>query len=397
MKLEHGRHLAYCTNIHKGETWDEVFQALKDHTMAVRDGVDRGGRFAIGLRLSAAAARELADRKRLVEFQRWLDAENCYVFTINGFPYGQFHGTRVKEKVYAPDWTSDDRVLYTNQLFDLLSEILPAGGGMEGSVSTVPCSFKEFIHRPEQVDAMRRNLWRCVEHISELSEKTGKLLHLGLEPEPLCYLETTAETVEFFRCLKSDRSGDDRLSRHLGVNYDACHLAVEYEDAREGLAQLMSEGILISKLHLSSALKATPTQQIRSALGAFVDPVYLHQVVERRVGVPLRRIRDLDVALREAGSGPFALSEEKALSTEWRIHFHVPLHCAPSTLWGTTSNYLQDVFGILQENPGICKHLEMETYTWEVMPTEMKHRDVVTQLVEEYEWTLSELKRRGMA
>ncbi len=397
MKLDHDRHLAYCTNIHRGETWDEIFQALNRYTLAVLDGVGRAGPFAIGLRLSAVAARELADRERLLKFQRWLEAEDCYVFTINGFPYGQFHGTRVKEQVYMPDWTSNDRVEYTNLLFDLLAEIMPAGEGMEGSVSTVPCSFKEFIQGPAQVAAMRRNLWRCVEHISELSGKIGKPLHLGLEPEPLCFLETTAEAVEFFGCLRDDRPGDDRLSRHLGVNYDACHLAVEYEDAQEGLEQLLSEQILISKLHLSSALKATPTVNVRSALKAFVDPVYFHQVVERRGDLPLRRIRDLDVALAEADSGTLALSEETALSTEWRIHFHVPLHCAPSGLWGTTSDHLQGVFGFLQKHPAVCKHLEMETYTWEVMPSEMKQRDVVTQLVGEYGWTLDELKRRGMA
>lgn len=396
MKLEHGRHLAYCTNIHRGETWDETFRALNIHTLAVRDGVGRAGPFAIGLRLSAVAARELADRERLLEFQRWLEAEDCYVFTINGFPYGQFHGTRVKEQVYMPDWTSEDRVDYTNLLFDVLAEIVPRGGGMEGSVSTVPCSYKEFINGADQVAAMRRNLWRCVEHISELSERTGKPLHLGLEPEPLCFLETTAEAVEFFGCLRDDRPADDRLSRRLGVNYDACHLAVEYEDAQEGLEQLLREQILISKLHLSSALKATPTLRVRSALKTFVDPVYFHQVVERRGDAPLRRIRDLDVALSEADSGALALSEETALSTEWRIHFHVPLHCAPSGLWGTTADHLQDVLDVLRRNPQICKHLEMETYTWEVMPSEMKHRDVVTQLVGEYAWTLGELKRRGM-
>jgi len=158
----------------------------------------------------------------LQNFRRWLDRENCYVFTINGFPYGKFHGTRVKEHVYTPDWTTTERVAYTNLLFNLLAEIVPFG--IEGSVSTVPGSFKEFITSGEQVQAMRDNVWRCVEHIARVSERCGKKLHLGLEPEPLCFLETSAETATFFEELRDEHPGDSRLREHLGVNYDTCHL-----------------------------------------------------------------------------------------------------------------------------------------------------------------------------
>ena len=140
MKLSHGLHLAYCTNIHRGESWAQTFQSLKDYTLAVRDRVATGQPYAIGLRLGADAARELADPAALLAFQKWLDREHCYVFTINGFPYGQFHGTRVKEQVYAPDWTTTERLDYTNRLFDLLAQLVPAG--VDGSVSTVPVSFK---------------------------------------------------------------------------------------------------------------------------------------------------------------------------------------------------------------------------------------------------------------
>ena len=157
---------------------------------------------AVGLRLGADAARELSEPATLAGFRRWLDAEQCYVFTINGFPYGRFHGTRVKEQVYAPDWTTHERVAYTNLLFDLLGEIVP--DGVEGSVSTVPVSFKEFIQSPQQVRAARENLWKCVEHIERVGRRTGKTLHLGLEPEPLCYLETTAEAVEFIEQMRAD-------------------------------------------------------------------------------------------------------------------------------------------------------------------------------------------------
>jgi hypothetical protein len=152
MQLNHGLHLAYCTNIHRGESWAQTFDTLQQYTLAVRDRVSKGKPYAIGLRLGADAARELSDAATLTEFRRWLDRENCYVFTINGFPYGKFHGTRVKEQVYQPDWTTNERVDYTNLLFDLLAQIVPEG--VEGSVSTVPGSFKEFITSQAQVDAL---------------------------------------------------------------------------------------------------------------------------------------------------------------------------------------------------------------------------------------------------
>lgn len=375
MKLSHGLHLAYCTNIHRGQTWAETWDGLKRYTLAVRDRVIRNSEYAIGLRLSDQASRELSDPQQLLAFQKWLERERCYIFTINGFPYGQFHGTRVKEQVYAPDWTTPERLTYTCRLFDLLSQIVPPG--MEGSVSTVPCSYKEFIRSPEQEGAMRQNLWRCIEHIA------GKNLHLGLEPEPLCYLETSQETVDFLERMRADRPGDDRLDRHLGVNYDTCHLAVEFEEPEDVLTRFREHNIRISKIHLSSALKVHSDAATRHALRSFADDIYFHQVIERTPNGALKRYQDLDVAL--AGNS----------EAEWRIHFHVPLHNPATKLFGNTTDHLLGVLNALQRNPTLCTHLEMETYTWEVMPAEMKNRDVVDQLVGEYDWTLKRLAERG--
>lgn len=388
MQLKHNIHLAYCTNIHRGQDWPETFQTLKQYTLAVRDRVASGKPFAIGLRLSNQAALQLSDRPALTAFQRWLEEENCYVFTINGFPYGTFHGGRVKELAYVPDWTTADRVAYTNRLFDLLAELTPPGVG--GSVSTVPGSFKPLIKTQDQVKSMRANLWRTVEHIAALGQKSGKLLHLGLEPEPLCYLETSAETVEFMQQMQQDRPGDDRLKRFLGVNYDCCHLAVEYEKPEAALERLTSNGIRISKLHFSSAMKVVPTAETKAALQAFVDPVYYHQVVAQNHNGILTRYLDLDEALKPATAG----TEREV---EWRIHFHVPLHCNSSPVFDTTADHLLGVMDILQKNPALCSHIEMETYTWEVLPPELKNRSVVDQLAGEYEWTLKHMAARGLA
>jgi sugar phosphate isomerase/epimerase len=384
MRLAKGHHLAYCGNIHRGETWGETLAALETHTLAVRDRVSGGRPYGIGLRLSAQAARELSEAGVLTEFRRWLERHNCYVFTINGFPFGRFHGQRVKEQVYAPDWTTNERVDYTNMLFDLLAQLVPAGG--EGSVSTVPGSFKEFIRTDEQERQIRGQVFRCVEHISRLREKTGRNLHLGLEPEPLCLLETTDETVVFFERLREEHPKDERLGECLGVNYDACHLAVEYEDPGEALGKLRGNGIKISKLHLSSALQTRPTAEARRALEGFADEVYLHQVIARGAEGGLVRYRDLDAAL-----------EASAPAEEWRVHFHVPLHWAPGRLFESTAGHLRGVLDVLAAEPGLCAHLEMETYTWEVMPPELKSRSVVEQLAGEYEWCLGELRARGLA
>ncbi len=390
MKLHHGMHLAYCTNVHRGESWAETFRALETYALAVRAQVCPQKPFAIGLRLSERAAVDLSEGDALLQFQRWLEKHGCYVFTINGFPYGNFHGARVKEKVYQPDWTSPERVAYTNLLFDLLAQLLPAG--IEGSVSTLPGTFKEFHPTAAALRTIRQNLWRTVEHIAHVSKQTGKDLHLGLEPEPLCLLENSAETIHFFDHLRAEHPRDPRLDAHLGVNYDTCHFAVEFEEPHHALPSLIHHGIKISKIHLSSALKVAPTPEAREELKKFADDVYLHQVVERDATGARKIYRDLPDALAAAAS-----SQLPAPDTEWRIHFHVPLHAPAAPPFANTNDHLLGILDLLQANPQLCSHLEMETYTWEVLPPELKTQNVVDQLAAEYDSTLAQLKARGLA
>ncbi len=391
MKLNHGIHLAYCTNIHRGEMWCETFASLKKHSLAVREKICPREPFAIGLRLSNRAAIELSERKTLLEFQKWLEKNSCYVFTINGFPFGQFHGARVKEQVYAPDWTSPERLDYTNRLFNLLAKLLP--DGTEGSVSTLPGSFKEFISSREQEIKIRENIFRCVEHISRLSEKSKRKLHLGLEPEPLCLLENSAETISFFEKLRDEHKNDPRIGEFLGVNYDCCHFAIEFEGPQDAIAAFQKAGIKISKIHLSSALKTKTTKEARGALEKFADDVYLHQVVARDANGKLKFFRDLPDALGLPNS---KLNTQNSKFPEWRIHFHVPLHAPAAPPFQNTNDHLLGILDLLKKNPKFCSHLEMETYTWEVLPPELKSRNVVDQLAAEYDWTLAKLKERGL-
>jgi hypothetical protein len=163
-------------------------------------------------------------------------------------------------------------------------------------------------------------------------------------------------------------------------------LAVEFEDPGEAISRFLKHNVRVSKIHLSSALKVRPTIEARQALSAFADHIYFHQVIERAGDGTLRRYRDLNVALDAWPSGT-----KLDPAAEWRIHFHIPLHSKPTQIFDNTTDHLLAILDILREDPGLCSHLEMETYTWEVMPPELKNRDVVAQLVSEYEWTLSHL------
>ncbi len=389
MKLSSGLHLAYCTNIHRGETWDQTFDSLKRYALAVRRQVCPSDPYAIGLRLGQAAAQELSCPETLASFRRWLDQERCYVFTINGFPYGNFHGSRVKEGVYRPDWTTVERLEYTKTLFDLLAELVTEE--VEGSVSTVPVSFKDFIADDRDVAEAGRRLWQCVDHIERCQSRSGRRLHLDLEPEPLCWLETSEETVRFFERMERLRPGDSRLYEFLGVNYDCCHLAVEFERPEVALDRFRDRRIRIGKIHLSSALKLVPTREALEALKAFADDVWLHQVVERLADGRLRRYRDLPEALA------VNVAEIGESVEEWRVHFHLPLHASPTGQFEDTTDHLRGSLDYLRDHPGLCSLLEMETYTWEMLPPELKSREVVDQLVEEYRWTLLQLADRGLA
>ncbi len=390
MHLRAGLHLAYCTNVHRGETWAETFAALERHTLPVRQRVAPGRSYAIGLRLGQRAAAELAAPATLAAFKAWLARHDCYVFTINGFPYGSFHGTRVKEQVYAPDWSTPERLAYTLQLFELLAQLLPPG--VAGSVSTVPASFKPWVvAEPARLEKIFGHLTACGRAIAALAARTGHDLHLGLEPEPCCHLETTEETVRFFAAWRASDPAVDRegLLRFVGVNYDCCHLAVEFESAREALDRLAAAGLRLSKLHLSSALRVRPDAAGRAALAAFAEPTYLHQVVVGPAGggEVRRRFVDLPDALATVASAP---------DDEWRVHFHVPLHAAPGAPFSDTRDHLEAALDWLAAHPGACGHLEMETYTWEVLPAALRV-PIEDQLAGEYAWTLAALQARGLA
>ena len=383
-------HLSYCTNIHAGETLAEVTAGLAQYLPVIKAGVAPDQPFGVGLRLGHAAAEGLRDRAALDALKGFLADGGYYVFTLNAFPYGAFHGRAVKENAYRPDWSEPERLAYTNHAADLLAELLPAGEA--GSVSTVPCTFKPWA--AGRLEAIVEHLLRHVAHLVALRERTGQTIALALEPEPHCYLETIAEAIAFFEGRLYSREGVARLAsltgqspaaveralrRHLGLCYDVCHAAVEFEDAKSSVAQLRAAGIAIGKLQLSSALRvASLDADSARHLAAFAEPVYLHQAVERSGG-RLRRYADLPEALGAAAAG-----------AELRVHFHVPVFLDRMEHFDTTQAFLAEILALHRAEP-ICPHLEVETYTWDVLPEAYRQADLGSAIARELNWVKGQL------
>lgn len=375
-------HLAYCTNIHPAETWAETDAALRSHVLKVRDRLreqellDNDAPFAIGLRLSAIAAAELVEGDRLSRFKDWLAETNTYVFTINGFPYGNFHGTRVKERVFLPDWTSPARVEYTKNLFRILSII--ADSAHAASVSTLPGSHKSFA-ADEAV--MVRNLSDFGSWLDDFAHTSGHDFHLGMEPEPLGHFENTPETLAFFERLQAASRNPEAIRRRIGVNYDACHFALQFEDAAASLDALCQAGLRLSKVHLSSALAFSPDDSAAlTAIRAFDEPVYFHQVLVKDTAGLVHRFRDLPDFLDSGAAFPDA---------EARVHFHIPLDREPEPPLRSTLRHAQETLAWCGAHRDSCGHFEIETYTWAVLPDGLR-RPVDEQIAAEYRWVLDQ-------
>ena len=388
-------HLSYCTNIHPGETWPEVRENLERYLVPVRERVAPGRPFGVGLRLSAESARAVGERAALDELRAFLRAHDLYVFTINGFPYGPFHGRPVKEQVYLPDWLDPERLAYTDRLADILAALLP--DGVEGSISTVPGAFAPRVHGEADRERMAAAMLSHVAHLVQIRRDTGRRVALALEPEPCCFLETIAETVAFFEHhlfsaaairLVSGATGlapaeaEGAIRDHLGVCLDACHLAVEFEDPGAVLDALARSGIRVPKVQVTAGLRVVVREgesATLEALAAFADDVYLHQVVERRADGTLARFLDLPQALA-AARGATGVG-----AREWRVHFHVPVFRERYGPFEGTQAYVAELLRLVCER-STCEHFEVETYTWDVLPEEFRREGIVAAIAREVEW-----------
>ncbi|MUG92130.1 metabolite traffic protein EboE [Scytonema sp. UIC 10036] len=411
-------HLTYCTNIHPGEEWNKVFANLKQYIPSLKaqlvssnprllqevgDFAAHQNPFGIGLRLADVATKELLQGNNLTEFQSWLTEQNLYVFTLNGFPFGGFHWQVVKDQVYAPDWSKQERLDYTIRLVHILAQLLPSG--VEGSISTLPLSYKPWfkgnqLFQASVTSSATLHIAELVAEMVKIKHETGKNIHLDLEPEPDGLIENAAEVVDYFQTYLLPIGGD-YLVKHLGISleaaelhllnhvrvcYDTCHFAVEYEDPMTVFQKFQSAGIQVGKIQISAALQVKISidiehrRLIKEKLLPFAESTYLHQVIARDSYGKLHRYRDLEQALPDL---------ESTTASEWRIHFHVPIFIRDYQLFQSTQDDITTVLELLQDNHA-CDHLEIETYTWEVLPKEMK-LDLPSSLQREYEWVLSKM------
>lgn len=397
MELKNGLgHLSYSTLVHLGDTWAEMNASLREFVPQVKKRISPDAPFAVSLRISASSAKTLTDspaeRKSLAEF---LAAEDLYVYTVNAFPYGPFKGEIVMERVYEPDWTTDDRVNYTNSVADILAEITPKH--INPSIQTAPLAFKPNVAGVEYVKTFTRNVFRVVAHLRALEERTGRRVKLAIEPEPACYLETTDETLEWFKDRVYSPAGvrelaevaniplseaEGAIRRYLGIVFDIGHQSVGFENITDSLTKIVNAGIPIFKLQEAASLWVEElTQDKIPALRRFTDTIYLSQTSLKQEG-KITKFLNLGEALDAYEANP--------VPSEMRTHFHVPVFLEELGPFRTTRFGVQEALKMHRATP-LSDHLEIETYTWDVLPPELKTGDIIEYVSRELEFVRNEL------
>jgi hypothetical protein len=390
-------HLTYSTLVHPGDTWPEMWDSLRTYVPKVKERVSPDAPFGVCLRLSAASARELAgDEGARRELKEFLDSGDLYVYTVNAFPYGPFKGQRVKEQVYEPDWRTVERTQYTMSVATILAEISP--DYVDPSIQTAPLGFKPNVTGSDVVAAYTQNVLNVAAHLVELERTTGQTVTLAIEPEPYCFLETTDETIDYFKGFLYTGEAARTLARmtglavsdahvalrrHLGIVFDTCHLSLEYEDMPDSLGKLVDAGVPIFKLQEAAALKVPEvSEEAVELLERFSDTVYLTQTMERRDGA-INKYLNLEDALAALRSDPGP--------REWRVHFHVPVFLDDLGPFRTTRDAIADALDVHRALP-LSAQLEIETYTWDVLPEELKTGDIVDYVCREIEWVRGALE-----
>ena len=373
-------HLSYCSNIHPGEEWATHFSVLQSSIPEIKAAVCPQEKMGIGLRLANQASIDLSEKHNFDAFKNWLSVNDCYVFTMNGFPYGGFHNVVVKDQVHAPDWTTPERTDYTIRSFGLLAQLLPENL-TEGGISTSPLSYRFWWKTPEILEETTKiatkNIILVVEALIDLQVSTGKTLHLDIEPEPDGILENSQEFIDWYKNYLlpmgieqfaskgfSSEKAIEAIKTHIQLCYDVCHFAVGFEAPQTVIDKLDAEGLKVGKVQISSALKidfSSNTQDMLKVIAQYNEPTYLHQVVAQRKDGSFVKFPDLTEAI--AGF-------DDSISS-WRVHFHVPLFLENYGVLSSTQSDIVDTIDVHKQKP-FTNHLEIETYTWGVLPTEFQ-------------------------
>jgi sugar phosphate isomerase/epimerase len=390
-------HLTYSTLVHPADNWEQLYHSLVTYLPKVKARIAGNKSFGVCIRLSASSAQTLAhsaaERDKLKKF---LGDNDMYIYTANAFVYGHFKGAAVKEQVYEPDWRSEERTQYTINVADVLADVCPPGSAP--SIQTAPLGFKARVTGADVVASYTENVLRVVAHLIALEAKTGRIVQLALEPEPFCFLETTDETVAYFKDHIFTGQAAERLAklahipvaeaigalrRHLGIVYDICHQAVEYEDITASLRKLVDAGVPIFKLQEAAALYVPEvTQGAVDTLKRYAETIYLTQTLEKRNG-KLNRYLNVDDAIA-------AFAKDPGGPREWRTHIHVPVFLDDLGQFRTTRFAIEDALRFHKKEP-LSRHLEVETYTWDMLPDSLKTGDIVDYVCRELDWVRGQL------
>ena len=397
--------LAYCANVHPSESFGAVLAGLESVTLPLRERLAPGQPFGIGMYLPGAVAMQLAegnnnrDRDYLADF---LADQGLDPFTWNAFPFGGFHGEALKEAVFLPAWSDPERVLYTAACANLAT--LFAGRAVEDRHLSISTHTGMHASQRDSHDEglARQALVLMAEGLAGLEEANGWRCVLALEAEPRANCNDTAELAALLEELHArHRDEAELLRRHLGTCLDACHAAVEFEEPGAALANATVAGSPLGKLQLTSALALRDPAAhgaARERLFAMAEARYLHQVTARAPGGELARAEDLPDAERRWSASGGAFRE----ASEWRCHFHVPLDCerlGPDGL-ATTRDAAAAQLAAALESPerwGTEElHVELETYTWDVLSPEARGPgELVDGLEREYRHALGLLAAHG--
>src|SRR5438093_862697 len=324
--------LTYSTLVHPGDNWGEIWNSLTTYVPKVKERIAPNEHFGVSLRLAAESAQTLvSNRAEREKLKKFLGDNDMYLYTVNAFPYGPFKGRIVKEQVYEPDWRTEERTQYTINVAEVLADVAPEG--TSPSIQSAPLGFKPRVTGPDVVASYTDHVLKVVARLVDIASRTGRTIGLSLEPEPFCFLETTDETVDYFTNSLYSGAAASRLAklagipiseahialrRHVGVVFDICHQAVEYENISESLQKLVNAGIPIFKLQEAAALYMPEINpRVIDTLTRYADTIYLTQTMEKKDGRFNRflNLEDAFAAWKESGSGP----------REWRTHIHVPV------------------------------------------------------------------------
>jgi len=348
--------VAWCTNVHDATTVAQLGAAIG----SVADRLSGPG--AVGLWLSPQMLQEHA----IAHLRELLERRELTCIGLNGFPAMAFREVVVKTDVYRPAWDDPDRLDYTLLCARALLELLPEGG--DAGITTLPIGWSD-----DGIDAQAAaNMLRqaCVA-VDRIGADARRGLHIAIEPEPGCMLNTTAAAAEFVRQHDLVDLTSDGLLR---ICLDTCHMAVQHEDILKALDALDDVHMKVGRVQVSSAPQADlPDDEALAALSALAEPRWMHQTTVHD-GAHRHDYQDLPPAL------------DDALAGNWRTHLHVPVHLQSMGPLQTTQRLIIELLRALavrNDRPP----LEVETYAWSVVPKAHRSSDLVEDIQRELQWT----------